>query len=1073
MQTHLIEPSDIKKITGNTFFERGKRYYNGGRVHGLTFNPTINSWRAVVTGTEDYEVRVFFFENEDLEAKCECPAYDSYYSCKHIAAVLWAIRKRALQEHGLAEPPTSGTYESQYLPIDRDNFSKRLTEVFVNRQDTELYEDERETLQVQYHLHLIHKLGKSVLAVEIRLGLNYLYVIKNIEDLIHHYLKKKAYPITSRFSYRPEDHRFSEEDARILQLLNHMQVQEQFYQDPFWSQRTKDSKMVTIPPAYMKKLLAELKQRDSVLYEGKQEFADWSLHDHLPDLDIHLTKDESNYQLHLADLKKFQFLSAYEVLYRDGQFYQVSKLERDTYQAVMSVLPYRSNGSHIITPAYMERVISDVIPALSSIADVHYSEAVEQSLIREPLRAEVYLDFANGALAADLRFYYGDILIRPLLGSKQQEDVIIQRETEEENAIMHIIESGEFKFDGERVYLDDEAEIFFFLMERLPDLKQHADVYLSGAVQNILKFSDTELSPVVEMAEQGNWLDIAFNMEGITSEDVSNVMKAIVEKKRYYKLSEGSLLSLTSSAFDRFRDLAEEFELNAEDIHSNSIQLPQARSIQVDEVLHTSDKERNDLFDALISRLRNPSVFDIQLPEGLNAELRDYQLTGYRWMKTLSYYRFGGILADDMGLGKTLQSIAYLLSEKQAGNMDEPALIVTPASLVFNWKKEIERFAPSLSVKTISGDPETRGQLLEEKVETHDIWITSYPLLRQDIASYKEKKFHVMILDEAQAIKNEATKTAQATRAIMASHRFALSGTPIENSLNELWSIFRTIMPGFYTNKKKFLEMKPEKIARITRPFILRRLKKDVLAELPDKIETTQYSELTTDQKQIYLAYLEKIQSDIKETIAEKGFQRGKLEILAGLTRLRQICCHPGLFVEDYKGRSGKLEQLKELVMELKEGGHRILIFSQFASMLKMMHEELEGLGINSFYLDGSTKSEDRLNQVEQFNNGDRDAFFISLKAGGTGLNLTGADTVILYDLWWNPAIEEQAAGRAHRIGQKKVVQVIRLLAEGTIEERIHQLQQKKRDLVDQIIQPGETMLTSLKEEEIKQLLDM
>lgn len=238
----------------------------------------------------------------------------------------------------------------------------------------------------------------------------------------------------------------------------------------------------------------------------------------------------------------------------------------------------------------------------------------------------------------------------------------------------------------------------------------------------------------------------------------------------------------------------------------------------------------------------------------------------------------------------------------------------------------------------------------------------------------------------------------------------------------------------------------------------------------PDKIDSVQYSELTREQKEVYLAYLERIQNDIQETIASKGIQRGKLEILAGLTRLRQICCHPALFLENYEGQSGKLEQLKELAQEMKAGGHRMLIFSQFSSMLTLMHKELTDNGLDAFYLDGSTKSEKRMEMVEAFNNGEKDAFFISLKAGGTGLNLTGADTVILYDLWWNPAIEEQAAGRAHRIGQEKAVQVIRMISEGTIEERIYQLQQKKRDLVDQIIQPGESMLTSLSEEEIQQL---
>ncbi|WP_085505925.1 DEAD/DEAH box helicase [Thalassobacillus devorans] len=1070
MQSYLLEPKDIKKITGNTFYTRGLRYYNGRKVHGLTHNAAINSWRAVVTGTEDYEVRVFFFDDDDLEAKCECPAYSSFYSCKHIAAVLLAIRDHALKESGLKDIKTE-TYESQFLPIDRDHFSKRLTEVFMQQSPEQQSFNERVTLNVHYQLHLQTAMGKNMLGLEMKLGNNYLYVIKDLGELLEHILENKPYAITNKFSYRPEEHHLEEKDLEIFQTLQKIVHQEQFYKDSYWNHSV-EKRRLTIPPAFAEALLDRLAERDSSLHEIKANHDQWTLHDELPPFTIEVTKDEENFQLHLSDLKQYVYLSTYSLLYRDAEFYKITDQQKSIYENIMSVLPYRSNGNHTISRKYMEPVLSEVMPALEKIATVYYAGPVQETVVREPLKAEVYLDIHQGALTADLYFNYGDYQLRPFLAAEPEGDRIIQRNTAEENAIMHVIEMSEFKFDGEHIHLTDEDEIFYFLIEQLPRLKQLSDVYLSGAVNNMLKFSETELVPAIEMSEEGNWLDIAFSMDGITTDDISEVMKAVIEKKRYYKLSEGALLALDTPAFDRFRRLADEFELETEDIDANHVQVAQARSMQVDEVLHTTKEERNADFDALLHRLRDPSTYEVALPDNLDADLRDYQLTGFRWMKTLANYRMGGILADDMGLGKTLQSITFLLSEKQEGHMKDPALIVAPASLVFNWKKEIERFAPAFKAQAISGDPETRQSLLDA-TEKNDIIITSYPLLRQDISVYSDKKFHTMILDEAQAIKNEQTKTAQATRSIKATHRFALSGTPIENSLNELWSIFRTIMPGFYTNKKKFLAMKPEKIAQITRPFILRRLKKDVLEELPDKIETNQYSELTTEQKQVYLAYLEKIQSEVKETIATKGFQRGKLEILAGLTRLRQICCHPGLFLENYQGESGKLTQLKELVTELKEGGHRLLIFSQFSSMLKMMYNELEQMGVEAFYLDGSTKSEDRLEQVDRFNAGEKDAFFISLKAGGTGLNLTGADTVILYDLWWNPAIEEQAAGRAHRIGQKKVVQVIRMLAEGTIEERIHQLQQKKRDLVDQIIQPGETMLTSLKEDEIRQLLDM
>ncbi|MDY0394342.1 DEAD/DEAH box helicase [Virgibacillus halophilus] len=308
-------------------------------------------------------------------------------------------------------------------------------------------------------------------------------------------------------------------------------------------------------------------------------------------------------------------------------------------------------------------------------------------------------------------------------------------------------------------------------------------------------------------------------------------------------------------------------------------------------------------------------------------------------------------------------------------------------------------------------------------------------------------------------------------RQIKAYRRFALSGTPIENSIGELWSIFQVILPGQMPAQKEFRQMAHEKIASLTKPFILRRLKGDVLKELPEKIETVSVSELTKEQKDLYVGYLRKLQQETALSLKENSFQENRMKILAGLTRLRQICCHPSLFIENYEGDSGKLSQLMETVQTAMDNGKRMLIFSQFTSMHEIIASKLQEAGIEYFYLHGQTPSKERVEMSERFNQGEKPVFLISLKAGGTGLNLTGADTVILYDLWWNPAVEDQATGRAHRFGQKNVVQVIRMITDGTIEEKIFELQQKKRALIDKVIQPGETMLSSLSEEDIRELL--
>ena len=614
--------------------------------------------------------------------------------------------------------------------------------------------------------------------------------------------------------------------------------------------------------------------------------------------------------------------------------------------------------------------------------------------------------------------------------------------------------------------LPSGEELYAFFRTELAVFRQFGEVRLGKKLRELYLDAQRH-QPKIEVEETSSWLDIRFDVTGINEHEIDQVLQSLLRNDAFYTLENGQVLSFDSEEFQQTSQVLQQFR---ESIRSDSgtIHLPKNQGLIIQDKLSGSNATFSDSFQKMIQDLIQPEQYHVELPETLHAELRDYQKQGFKWLKMLGNYQFGGILADEMGLGKTLQTIAYLLSEKEEkGNLS--ALIVAPASLIYNWQAEVKKFAPSLSIQVINGNKKEREELLLLEA---DIRVTSYASLRQDLADYQEKIINYLILDEAQMVKNSSTKTAQALRELSIPQRFALSGTPIENNLEELWSLFATIMPGFFPNKTRFRELTPEEIAKMIRPFVLRRDKQTVLKDLPEKTEMNLYSALTEEQKTVYLAYLRQMREEITSMDSET-FKKNRIGILAGLTRLRQICCDPRLFIDDYQGGSGKLEQVKDLLVAAKENNRRVLLFSQFTGMLTILQEELAELGLSTFYLRGSTKPQDRLTMVDAFNEGERDVFLISLKAGGTGLNLTGADTVILYDLWWNPAIEEQAAGRAHRIGQKNVVEVWRMIAEGTIEERMDSLQQEKRELFQKVIQGNEEQLTKLTEEDIRMILSV
>ena len=530
-------------------------------------------------------------------------------------------------------------------------------------------------------------------------------------------------------------------------------------------------------------------------------------------------------------------------------------------------------------------------------------------------------------------------------------------------------------------------------------------------------------------------------------------------------------------------------DIDYKDIKNNTIKLPVNRSLYLNELLKkfkTTKTTKNGEYKQIIENLEKDNIDDqIEIPSNINATLREYQKIGFKWLETLDNYKFGGILADDMGLGKTLQILSILVAYVNENKENrKTSIVISPSSLSLNWLQEASKFAPSLKVKVVSGKANERTQQIQN-LEKYDLIITSYDLLKRDSEKYEEKNynFKYVIADEAQYLKNSRTQNAKAIKSLKGETRFALTGTPIENSLAELWSIFDFIMPGYLFQYRKFKNSYESPIVRdndqdvmaklkmLIEPFVLRRTKKEVLTELPEKTITVLNNTMEEEQEKIYMTYLAQAKQEVADQIKVNGFEKSQIMILAALTRLRQICCHPSLFIDNYKGESSKLNQCMEIIEDAISAGHKILLFSGYTSMFEIIQKQLSERNIKYFKLTGETKVSERIELVEEFNKNDEiKIFLISLKAGGTGLNLTGADMVIHYDPWWNQSAENQATDRAYRIGQKNNVQVYKLITSNSIEEKIYELQQKKADLIDNMLSTKTSFISKFSQEEIMKL---
>lgn len=779
--------------------------------------------------------------------------------------------------------------------------------------------------------------------------------------------------------------------------------------------------------------------------------------------------------------------SHHDIYFEEGKIYLSPKEQNVTIQNFLRCMEKEPDRSVCIAQQDVPAFCRDLLPKLESVYVCHKEAFEPEAYGVVPVRFEVYLD----APQKDLLTCKAEAVYGKQRYSVFESDIDgLKRDSVKEMAVSKLLIRYITGINTKENIgiISDESDIYELLTVGIQQIKALAEVFIS---EKLKRFTIKPAPKVaVGVSIMGDLLELSLTSNELGHEELMEMLGKYKRKQKFFRLKDGSFISLEGKEISALGEIKENLNLPENQFASGKTQVPKYRALYLDAQLkeYPSIKvAKNKAFKELIRNMKTVEDNDFEIPATLEEILREYQKRGFLWLKTLKHNGFGGILADDMGLGKTLQVIAFLLSEQseqmEASDLEKEmkTLIVCPASLVFNWKAEIERFAPSLCVKLATGTLRERERVIAS-LENGDIVITSYDLLKRDIRYYEDLSFGYEVIDEAQYIKNISTQVTKAVKAVHADFKIALTGTPIENRLSELWSIFDYLMPGFLYNYARFKQELEQPITqekdeyatlrlqKMIRPFVLRRLKKEVLTDLPDKLEENRYAVLTGEQQKLYDANVHKLKMMISGQ-SEKDFKQSKIQILAELTKLREICCDPSLIYEDYKSGSAKLDMCIEMIQNAISGGHKILLFSQFTTMLEIIEQRLKKEDISYYLLNGATPKEKRINMVEQFNKDDTSVFCISLKAGGTGLNLTAADIVIHYDPWWNVAVQEQATDRAHRIGQENVVNVYKLIAKGTIEENIVKLQELKKELAEQVLNGEGMNKGSFTKEELIELL--
>ncbi len=1031
-----ISENDIKKICSDSIFKSGSDYFREGRVHIRVRDK--NTIVASVDSDKLYNVHIGFDDDGNIsETFCTCPYYQTMgANCKHIVATLKTRRQELERGEGFDD--------------NNDRAAQNLCREF------ELSLEEKTQLHAGF-IFRINTAPKCTYSMSITIGASD-SPIAGIESFLEAYLTGGEYKLSKHKSFKSSLFTFGSFEEHVLTILA------EAYQNKTANASLYTPKLTATDFGSFtaKRLMPLLKGIDCKFIINGMPYPNLLIKDEDPDILIDITATDDNINLSVPQSGIALVPDGSWFLY-DGDIYSTSFEWQSWFMPLYNSIVPQNRTQIDFKGRNSVEFAATVLPHIKNRRGV-ITQGLENAVVDDKPKFDIYFDRLDDGITAAITASYGKISIRlPDIG--EEYDKIIVRDYTDERYILSFFEN--FAASGQTLYLDDNDELFEFLTKSIGKLSQIAELHISDSFEKMHLTAVPEIKSTAYYNHKIDLLEVGFETE-LTPTEITGILHAIRHKKAYYRMKNGVFLSIDEklSGFEILNSL----DFSYGDVKDGKKVISKYNALFLSGLLQSGKIASNSGFDTLVEKIKNIRA---DIPDYLENTLRDYQKTGVHWLKQLSELGFGGILADDMGLGKTLEVIAFVMSE----NHPRPALVVTPSSLTYNWLFEIRKFAPQARAKIIDGSKEERISSLED-ISDYDFIITSYPLLRRDIAEYQEHIFDYCFIDEAQHIKNPKTLSAKAVKKVRAEKYFALSGTPIENSLSELWSIFDFIMPGYLWGYQQFSanyekpimkdgdEKARDALRSKIKPFVLRRMKYEVLSELPDKIENTFFAELDTNQKKLYTAYLAAARKEAAELL-EFG---DNMRILSLLMRLRQICCHPKLIDDTYEKDSGKLQLLEDLVTGGVDAGHRILIFSQFTGMLSIIRKRLDSLGISSFYLDGKTPAPIRAEMAEKFNSGDRSVFLVSLKAGGTGLNLIGADMVIHYDPWWNPAVVNQASDRAYRIGQTKAVHVIKLAAKGTIEEQILKLQEQKRHLAEDMIRTNSSMLSNLTKEEILSL---
>ena len=1047
--------------------------------------------------TKVYQTRIFIKGSQIYDYSCSCAEGNSFRGpCVHAKALQEAFARQQKAEH---TPPVSTSPEIRMMIRE-----------YTNREVARILgEEEREPV----YLHPYLQIRRGEVLLEARIGREKRYIVKNLLEFAQavHSGKRVEYGKGMAFEHVPSA--FAPESRPFLDLL----LEEA---DAYIRHYEEMRGHAGLPLPVMRALTLGSAARDRLfdLLEGKEvQTEDEKGAERVcrverkdPRFPVEVEARGDGIAVTIPSALT-SFRGEQRLYVADGlHLFGCSELYTETMGVFLEQMEQggRECGSRkekrelLVGSRDIPLFYARVLEGMEALGILQSTEIDWEKYRPEALKARFEFDSDSpDELRLRPTLSYGDFTFSPLADEHVPREIC--RDVPAEFYISRLI-TRYFSYwedeSGELVIRGDEEALYQVLSEGMPQFQEVGEVWLSESVRHLRVLPPPEVSMGVSLG--GGWLDLKIETAGIDPAELLQVLSEYRQKKKYYRMKNGEFLQLSGGGLQALDSLTADLGLTKSEFQAGEAKIPAYRAFYLDSLSGDGRMklfQRDEAYGMMVRDLKTAQSVSYAVPAVLEKTLREYQKIGYTWMRTLARYHFGGILADDMGLGKTLQVIALLTAfyqekteQKAAGNegsgseLPLPSLIVCPASLVYNWGQEFARFSPEIRVLLIAGTAKERQEQLEEQMrmeapEGAQVIITSYDLLKRDRAAYLGRTFEYEIIDEAQVIKNAKTQGAKAVKEISANVRFALTGTPVENRLSELWSIFDFLMPGFLYSYRKFREryelpivknQDPEALTalrRMTGPFVLRRLKKDVLRELPGKEERIVYSAASGRQQKLYTASALKL----KEALAGGAWSgNGKLEVLSQLMRLRQICCDPALCFEDYTGESAKLETCVSLIASASAAGHKILLFSQFASMLERIRERLLQEGISSHLLVGATPKEERSRMVQAFASDEVPVFLISLKAGGTGLNLTAADIVIHYDPWWNVAAQNQATDRAYRIGQEKPVTVYKLILKDTIEENLLKLQNAKLALAAQVVSEGMVSLGDLSQNELMELFE-